>query len=409
MPTIKALPDEVINEIDRYKQFMLEHEYTTQTTQKYASHLSQFLNWPEHGESSCLQESIRNFLKECSKRIRGSYKEFRAALYLYFKVATGNNYPKRPPKERNPEIEEIVSKFYYYSVNIKRILHNSANYEAVCVRKFLEHIPRDEPNYLKNITAHTIRDYAVNRLSHLSDSSKGHEITALRNFFKFLKFEGVPVHDSIFLLPLSPAVWKNSVFPKTMDECVFDSLYQIPNTNTPTGKRDRCIILCFTELALRCKEVAGLAVDDFNWREGYVTVKNTKNFSSRRLPVSEKLYQSLIDYLKNARPVTTNKTIFIRFKHTCGESMGTSQIRGVVRRIYAKSGMEIPSTGTHILRRTAGSKIYNSGNSLKMTADILGHESLDSSVFYIKADIASLRQVAAPWPAAVREAGVHNE
>jgi site-specific recombinase XerD len=57
--------------------------------------------------------------------------------------------------------------------------------------------------------------------------------------------------------------------------------------------------------------------------------------------------------------------------------MGCSQIRGVVRRNNAKAGLEDNACGTHILRRTAATKLYNSGNSLKLTADILGHESLN--------------------------------
>jgi site-specific recombinase XerD len=85
--------------------------------------------------------------------------------------------------------------------------------------------------------------------------------------------------------------------------------------------------------------------------------------------------------------------------------MGCSQIRGVVRRIYAKINTGITSTGTHILRRTAATKIYNEGNSLKMTADILGHESLDSTVRYTKADIDGLRSAASSWPEATEKAG----
>jgi len=163
-----------------------------------------------------------------------------------------------------------------------------------------------------------------------------------------------------------------------------------------------------TELALRCIEVAALTVDDFNWREGYVSIKNTKNHSDRKLPLSEKLITAIIEYLKTARPQTTSRVLFVRFKHVCGEPMGCGQIRGVVRRVYAKSGVDEKETGTHMLRRTAGSKIYNSGNSLKMTADIMGHESLDSTNFYVKTDITGLRQVAAPWPYSPRKAGLHD-
>jgi site-specific recombinase XerD len=112
------------------------------------------------------------------------------------------------------------------------------------------------------------------------------------------------------------------------------------------------------------------------------------------------LGNAITGYLKNDRPKTVSRTLFIRFKHIRGEPMGVSQIRGVVRRVYAKSGADIHSTGTHILRRTAATKIYNAGNPLKMIADILGHGSLDSTVCYVKADMAGLRQVAAPWPQA---------
>jgi site-specific recombinase XerD len=147
----------------------------------------------------------------------------------------------------------------------------------------------------------------------------------------------------------------------------------------------------------------------FHWHEGYVSIKNTKNHSERRLPLSEKLGQAIIEYLQNARPQTNSRVLFVRFKHYCGEPMGCSQIRGVVKRVYEKSGFEIEPAGTHILRRTAGTKIYNAGNSLKMTADILGHESLDSTVHYTKADISGLCQVAASWPSALAEAGDQDD
>jgi len=322
-------------------------------------------------------------------------------------MVENRKFPKRKPKERNHEIEVILKQFYDYSVTIKRIKPDSATWELSCVRSFLEYITDIMPFCSENITAHDIRKFVIDRLSHIADSSKGRSITAIRNFFRFQKFEKKPIHESIFRLPLSPAVWKNASFPTTIDEEIFNCLHEIPDDSTPTGKRDCCIILCFTELALRCIEVASLELDDFNWREGSVIIKNTKNSSDRKLPISEKLGRAIIEYLKLVRPKTSNRILFVRFKRTCGEPMGCSQIRGVVRRVYLKTGTDIKSTGTHILRRTAATKIYNAGNSLKMTADILGHECLDSTVRYTKADINSLYEVASPWPEKAGKVGVH--
>ncbi|MCU6708086.1 tyrosine-type recombinase/integrase [Paenibacillus sp. J5C_2022] len=227
-------------------------------------------------------------------------------------------------------------------------------------------------------------------------------ITSIRNFFRCQAFYGQPVHPSILRLPLSPAVWKKSAFPKTIDMDKFNTLHNIPNENTHTGKRNRCIILCFTELALRCSEVAALTLDAFNWHGNYVTIRNTKNGSERNLPIPAMMGNALVEYLTLARPKTSCRTLFVRFSHQRGEPMGCSQIRNVVRRNSAKAGLEDHACGTHILRRTAATKLYNAGNSLKLTADILGHESLDSTTHYVKTDIARLLSVASPWPGGER-------
>jgi site-specific recombinase XerD len=405
MSTIKVT-SAVKQEIDRYRQFMLEHEYTAKTATGYSTYLSRFLRRHAQDRINALEKSVSGFLEEQRERNPKTYKECRAAIYLYFKMATGKNFPRYPPNENNPEIDAIVQPFYDYSVGIKQMKTESAKWESASVRRFLNYITGNVAYSIESITAQVIRDYVVNCLAHMADSSKGREITAIRNFLRYRKFNGELVHESILMLPLSPAVWKNSAFPTTMDEVVFNRLHEAADINTPTGKRDCCIILCFTELALRSVEVAALTVDDFCWREGYVAIKNTKSHEDRKLPISEKLAQAVIEYLIEARPQTVDRTLFVRFKHTCGEPMGVGQIRSVVRRVYVKSGVDIKPNGPHILRRTAGSRIFNSGNSLKMTADILGHESLDSTVYYVKADITELRHVAAPWPIEVGRAGV---
>jgi site-specific recombinase XerD len=397
---------EAQREIDRYRLFMLEHEYTHSSAMCYCTYLSRFLRWPLRESAKQLQEHIVDFLTSERENSLQTYKDCRAALRLYFKMVEGKNFPTAQSNECDREIEIIVECFYDYSVNIKRIKPSSAIWEVSRIRNFLLYASIGKSCRLQDITARDIHKFVVERMAHLKDSSKGREVTALRNFFKFQKFEGIPVHESIFRLPLSPAVWNSSVFPVIMPEDVFNNLHMIPDINTPVGKRNCCIVLCFTEIALRCIEVAGLTLDDFNWREGSVTIKNTKNHMDRKLPISEKLGQALAEYIKTARPQTASRVLFVRFKHTRGEPMGCSQIRSVVRRVYEKSGADIKSTGTHILRRTAATKIYNAGNSLKMTADILGHESLNSTVRYTKADISGLLQAASPWPSS--KAGEHN-
>jgi len=407
MSTIKV-SKEIKRELKRFGQYMVKNEYTQKTVTSYATYLSRYLRWAESNTTQELRVDITDFLNVQQEVAPKVFKECRASLRLYFKMLKNESLRTHVPKEVSPEINDVVNKFYDYSVKTKRIQPSSAERETVRIRHFLEYVANKFDHTHTAITAHEIRDYVIACLAHMKDSSKGREVTAIRNFFRFLKFNGTPVHDSVFLLPLSPAVWKNAAFPTTIDESVFSSLHEIYNKETPADNRNRCIVLCFTELALRCVEVASLTLDDFDWRAGSVTIRNTKNHVDRKLPISEKLMQAVIDYLKSSRPQTSSRVLFVRFKHKCGEPMGRGQIRRIIRETYEKANVGIKSTGTHILRRTAATKIYNSGNSLKTTADILGHISLDSTTRYTKADIASLQEVAAPWPIATIKAGVHD-
>ena len=73
--------------------------------------------------------------------------------------------------------------------------------------------------------------------------------------------------------------------------------------------------------------------------------------------------------------------------------MSRENVRYVIRNAFEKEHITGYWKGTHALRRTAASKIFNNGTGLKLTADILGHESLDSTKAYIKMDFEHLKAV----------------
>ena len=60
MSTLKATA-QVKQEIDRYRKFMLEHEYTPRTTAGYSAYLSRFLRLSPPDEMGSLQKSITDF------------------------------------------------------------------------------------------------------------------------------------------------------------------------------------------------------------------------------------------------------------------------------------------------------------------------------------------------------------
>jgi site-specific recombinase XerD len=209
----------------------------------------------------------------------------------------------------------------------------------------------------------------------------------------------------LLVVPLRTPVWNLSNVPKTFEKEDINNFLSSYDLTSLVGIRDYAIALCFTELGLRTSEVASLILDDFNWHEGKLLVKKTKTHKERELPLPNKVGQAIVKYLQISRPKTSSRTLFVRFSHRCGEPMGREQIRGTVRRAYARAGISSSITGTHIIRHSKAKHLYEEGSSLKIIADILGHESIDTTVIYTKVGRSALQCVICPWPELIRSEG----
>ncbi|TCP58616.1 site-specific integrase, partial [Heliophilum fasciatum] len=348
-----------------------------------------------------LKYQIDEFLKKNESSLPFSiFINCRAALYAYYKFSLGMPYPKRTKETISKEIEDLLAGFQEFQKSVKHLVETTILSETNQVRRFLNVIYQKSPKSfnVSGIGAIDICNYFTNDANHLMPSTKGRVATSLRNFFRYLRFSRVIVDESIFKLPLSPAVWKLSSIPTVLSDDEFQALPKAFDQSKPSGIRDYAIALSFTELGLRCVEVAQLTVDDFDWVHGIVTIKNTKNHIDRSLPISFTFGEAIVNYLQNARPASKSRVLFVRFSHVRGEPMGRSQVRGIMRRAYKRARFRESITGTHIIRRTVASKIYKKGASLKMVADILGHESLESTAIYTKIDTDVLIKAATIWP-----------
>jgi len=390
--------------LDELRTFMEENEYREPTIIGYRTHVSRFLRSIYYNpKNSDLKDQIDKFLKYEAIRAPKTFISSRAAQHLFYNMETGTPYYKNDVQSNIEVIESTLADFSNHLYSIKHLTELTINSEINHVRRFLEfaHGVYWDKLIIPDLDANDICSFFIDEISHLKPGSKGRMATSIRNFFRYLKFSGVDVSESIFKLPLSPAVWKQASAPTVLSDNEFSSLQTAFDKSTPTQIRNYAITICFTELGLRCLEVSNLSLDDFNWHEAIVSIKNTKTHTDRKLPISAILGNAITDYLKYSRPQTTNRTLFVRFSHTRGNPMGREQIRTVIRRAYFKIGIGEKITGTHILRRTVASRIYNKGNSLKMVADILGHESLDSTVAYTRINKEQLSKVAGTWPGGI--------
>ena len=296
-------------------------------------------------------------------------------------------------------VQPVLDDFLEYSVGFKGMSETAAVSECRHIRAFLKQLEEKDVTDYTSITVSHIRDYITFKLRHLKPSSIGRHITSLRNFFRFLKFKGINIDPAILTLPMVAANWNGRNIPVTLKQEEEQQLRSYLFPDTELGARNRIILLLMLDLGLRCSEIPDIMLYDIHWNTGTIIIRNTKNMSGRELPLSEELGKALEVYLLNYRPQTSVSYLLLNTK-PCREQSGMTvgSVRSVVRHLFKICSISGWWKGTHALRRTAASHIYNSGAGLKLTADILGHESVNSSTHYVKVDLESLKPLCREWP-----------
>ena len=304
----------------------------------------------------------------------------------------------RNQKYKTTRNKELLEEFFKYSTEFKHITSMSATAECHHISVFLDSLDII-PNDWSMLTAEDINQYVCTVFQNIKASSIGRYITSLRNFFRFLEYKGYVINKSVLELPLTSADWQKSNVPIILTSDEEKRLRFHYRNDEEIGIRNNIIIRLMLDLGLRCSEIPNIMLSDIKWANALIQIHGTKNNHVRQLPLSAELGKLLEEYILRYRPsVPDEKHLLLRKyvnRYTC---MSRENVRYVIRNAFEKEYITGYWKGTHALRRTAASKIFNNGTGLKLTADILGHESLDSTKAYIKVDFEHLKVVAAPWP-----------
>lgn len=396
MESITSFNHQVIG----FTQYLKKEEYKPETIKVYSKKIQAFLEWKKARCKNCYKESLDILIFEYLNFFnqKKNFKTIRATINKYYYYLTGEKLKPAKDFESNESIEAEIESYINYLEKVAGFSKATRIAHRRYLKRFLYYLfPKCKLDPV-TISVDSVQSFFNMEIQHLIPASKKAVIGIIRSYIRYLKFSGVVVDPGLLLLPLSAPVWKLSSVPKTFDKKDIEKIHASYDLSTFTGIRDYAIAQCFTELGLRVSEVANIALDDINWRESKIKIKKTKTHMERELPISHQVGDAIFNYLKKARPVTDDRTLFVRFSHFCGQPMGNEQIRGTIRRAYARAGIPSNITGTHILRHSIATSMYENGASLKVIADVLGHESIDTTVVYTKVDRSALYCVTCPWP-----------
>jgi integrase/recombinase XerD len=217
-------------------------------------------------------------------------------------------------------------------------------------------------------------------------------VTALRSWLRFLHAEGVTVHDLAGAVP-AVAGWRGGSIPRGLGEAEVAAVLDSVDPMTKVGLRDRAVLVLLARLALRAGEVAGLVLDDVDWRHGEIVVRG-KGGRRDRLPLPVDVGEALVAYLRGGRPHVACRALFVR-THAPVVGLSPDGVGAIVVCAGARCG--VPATA-HRLRHSAATAMLRAGASLSEVGQVLRHADVATTAIYAKVDHGALRAVAQRWP-----------
>jgi len=154
-------------------------------------------------------------------------------------------------------------------------------------------------------------------------------------------------------------------------------------------------MLLLSRLGLRAGEVAGLGLEDLDWRRGQLTIVGKGN-RGERLPLPADVGAAITAYLRRGRPSTAEgRSVFVRV-HAPHRALTSGGVTMVVFDAAQRAGLG--RMHAHRLRHTAATAMLRAGSPLAEVGQVLRHRSPLSTAIYAKVDRDALAVLARPWP-----------
>jgi integrase/recombinase XerD len=213
-------------------------------------------------------------------------------------------------------------------------------------------------------------------------------LVTLRNYFRFLRQEGVVRREPTEHID-SPRTWER--LPKFLGLDEVERLLAAPAGREPRSLRDRAMLEVLYATGLRVSELVNLRLGEVQLDVGYLRCLG-KGSKERVVPLGKKALAALEDYLRHARPhFARRRPAAPLFLSQRGQAMTRQNFWRLLRQHARRAGLRTRLT-PHVLRHSFATHLLERGADLRSVQLLLGHADISTTQIYTHVAQERLRQ-----------------
>ncbi len=228
---------------------------------------------------------------------------------------------------------------------------------------------------------------------HNTVRTRNARLAAIHSLFAYAALEHPEHAGDIARVLAIPAKKFDSTLVTHLTEPEIIALLAAPDPGTWTGRRDHALLLVAVTTGLRASELTGLACSDVHLGAAAHVACHGKGRKDRITPLTGDTAAVLAAWMTERDGVPADP-LFCTHR---GTALSLDAIEARVRQHAAKAALACPSlagkiTTPHVLRHSTAMRLLHAGIDTSVIALWLGHESIQTTLIYLRADLELKQQ-----------------
>lgn len=224
---------------------------------------------------------------------------------------------------------------------------------------------------------------------HNGTRTRNLRLTAIRSFFHYAAFQEPSRSAHIQRVLAIPTKRQDRPLVDFLTHPEIEALLTAPEKTTWAGRRDRALLVLAIQTGLRLSELIGIRRRDIVLTSGAHVRCYGKGRKERCTPLTKQTVAVMKNWLEERKGADDD----VVFPNARGTQLSSDGVQYILAKHVATARETCPSlkdkrVSPHVLRHTAAMELLQAGVDHSVIALWLGHESSETTMIYLQADLA---------------------